>query len=433
MKFLNMSSLNRKDQVGEKLIVNLGDYIQFVAIENLYKYMGLKPEEIVHLSSGELENYKGEKLIFPINYIFADHEFCPFINNGRIAISSDIIPVFLGISFKETFWEFTEERTAYLKKYAPIGCRDYNTYQHMQELGIESYIAGCITTTFPKRDENNKNYDTVFCVEAPEDVISYMPQRLRDKAEFLEHVVPFTKEQFYDSSYVMNYVKDRLKLYRTKAKMVVTSRLHCAIPCMAMGIPVILVKEYLGYPFDLLPKFLPFYTPDKYADIDWEAEPVELEDYKKTALECAKKRLLDVYEQKHYYKLHDEYSSLYKDGYVRNEISLEPFMSEMHNIYKSEDKFEYALWGISSVAERIYDYMQETYPNAKLVKVIDTFRKEKFKGICSEPPEVLSKDDRFFTIVTTINCAASAKHIFDKIGKSTKQYICASDPGIGRR
>ena len=41
----------------------------------------------------------------------------------------------------------TEKGIAYLKKHAPIGCRDKFTVQILNEKGIDAYFTGCLTLT----------------------------------------------------------------------------------------------------------------------------------------------------------------------------------------------------------------------------------------------------------------------------------------------
>ena len=114
-------------------------------------------------------------------------------------------------------------------------------------------------------------------------------------------------------------------------------------------------------------------------------------------------------------------------------MALEMFFLELKKRYKKEDSFKYAFWGVSSVADKLYDYIQVEYPNAVLVKVIDTFRKIEYKGCDTELPDVLNKHDDFITIVTTINCAASAKPFFDGIGKKQEEYICVANEMMEER
>ena len=95
--------------------------------------------------------------------------------------SDDIIPVFLGISIKQSAWEWTEEWVKYFKRYEPIGCRDYATWKKMNELGISAYLAGCLTITFPIRNRNEGN--TTYFVEAPKALKQYIPDELKKRMQ----------------------------------------------------------------------------------------------------------------------------------------------------------------------------------------------------------------------------------------------------------
>jgi hypothetical protein len=58
-----------------------------------------------------------------------------------------------------------------------------------------------------------------------------------------------------------------------RAKLVITTRLHCALPCLALGTPVVFLHERYAEDrrFDGLREYLRGYGPDaQSADIDWE-------------------------------------------------------------------------------------------------------------------------------------------------------------------
>lgn len=426
MKYALVTHGQKKEGMkGEQLILNAGDYMQWVAIANLYEYMNLEKKDIVELSIEDLCTYKGEKIILPVNYMWADSYLCPYVTENHVTFSDDIVPVFLGVSFKKGNWEWTKEWIGYFKKYEPIGCRDYATWEKLSELGIAAYLAGCITVTLPL--SNRVGGDTAYFVEAPKGLEKHVPEKLKKKNKFIKHQVIVTEDVFYGREGGLEWAKDILDEYIKNASMVITSRLHCALPCMAVGIPVILAKEYFAYPFDLQRKFLPFYSYKDFGNIDWEPQKVDIEQYKKVALECARKRLLGENAEDEMAKLHAEYSFLYKGGYVEEKMEMEVFVNKIKKLYKENDSFNYALWGISDNAEWIYNYIKTNYPQAKLVKVIDNLRPLEFHGIIAEKAETLSKKDDFLVIATTINVSVDAIPFFRRIGKNTDQYICVTD------
>ncbi len=431
MKFGLVKHEGRDLQENEQLLINVGNYMQWIAIDHLYDYMDIDRSKVVELTTAQLKTYRGEKIILPINYMMTDTSICAYTTDDyRFIFSEDIVPVFLGISIKKGFWEWTDERIEYFKKYEPIGCRDYLTYQIMKEKGINAYLSGCITATLPldeARGMGENKGDTVFFVEAPKSLEEFIPNEFFDHCEFVQQEIRISEDDFYDESFGINYTKHLLDKYRTRAKLVVTSRLHCAIPCMALGIPVILVKEYFGYPFDLQKKFLPFYSYSCFDKINWYPERTELEDYKHIALECAKKRVLNLDATNEIAKLHSEYSSLYENGYVEEQLDLSRFKKTISNMYAKDKVFSYAIWGVGKYAEEIYEFMNENFLNARLVHVIDTFKKEYFHGLLTEQPEIFKKNDDYITIVSTINCAAAANVFFDRLKKPANEYMCVAD------
>ena len=128
-------------------------------------------------------------------------------------------------------------------------------------------------------------------------------------------------DQFNDPDFGQNMAIKLLDDYRNNAKLVIASRLHAVMPCLAMGIPVIPVKEYFGYPFDLIKKFSKTFSYDDFKDIDWNCTPVEMEHYKEIALDCAIKRLRGEDASESIEKLHNEYVHLYDSGYHEEKMN----------------------------------------------------------------------------------------------------------------
>lgn len=166
MKFANLALDS------DKKMENIGDWVQIFAIENLFEYMNIKKNEIVHIKISELSTYDGEYVILPINY--------PLY--GYYHLSYKIIPVFLGISvMSESVIEGLR-----MRNFQPIGCRDYHTLQEMHKAGLEAYYGGCLTITFPKREKESVN--KVFIVDVSDNVLNRIPNHIRENAEYIKHV-----------------------------------------------------------------------------------------------------------------------------------------------------------------------------------------------------------------------------------------------------
>jgi hypothetical protein len=73
-----------------------------------------------------------------------------------------------------------------------------------------------------------------YVVSRTEDLLKYLPNTLGD-VHYISHYSG--SSNFHDN---MLRVGRLLELYRTRAKLIVTSLLHCALPAVAMGIPVVI-------------------------------------------------------------------------------------------------------------------------------------------------------------------------------------------------
>jgi len=426
MKYANLSYVSGTNLNSEVSRVNIGDYMQTFAIDALYEKIGIPYEDVYHITIEDMKNYRGEYLILPINFMFVDEAFC---EEGKIAISDFIIPVFIGISLYRGGFTFNEFNINYLKRFSPIGCRDYGTYKLLQSYGIASYMAGCISLTFPYR--KNVDGDTVYFVDVPEFIRDMIPKSYFEKSKFIHHEQDLTKELFHDLDYARNLSKALLQEYHDHAKLIITSRLHCASPCIGMGIPTIIIREYRGHTFDWIDQFVPVYQWEDRAEIDWYPKKPDLENEKRRILNTAIQRIQDAMNKLYYLKSWEIYPDYFcKTEEVGIEYSCfneDKIRRKLQDEWKTQGQVEYALWGISDRAEKIYNYIQTHYTNAKLIKVIDANRNLVFHGIKSEKPEILKRHNNFYTIVTTINASNAAKEMFDRIGKPQDEYLLMAD------
>ena len=131
---------------------NIGDCIQNIAVKNLYKQTGISDDEVVKINRDDLADYSGEPVILPMQGWFGNvHGVFP------LDIPESIVPVYIGFhinSSNDCREKFVEQNIAEkMKKFEPIGCRDRNTAEFLETLGLKTYFSGCLTLTFPKRDK----------------------------------------------------------------------------------------------------------------------------------------------------------------------------------------------------------------------------------------------------------------------------------------
>lgn len=156
--------------------------------------------------------------------------------------SAGVNPLFFG--FHMTWYNDAKDRflepdsVAYLKTQEPIGCRDSQTRDWLIEKGVDAFYSKCLTLTFPKRERTPEN-GKVFLVD-----VEYHPIAKHLRRRGLK-VSQMTTPVFSDAT-KRQMMRELLTTYRDEASLVITSKLHCAMPCLAMGIPVV----FIGRPDD---------------------------------------------------------------------------------------------------------------------------------------------------------------------------------------
>ncbi|AYV77974.1 MAG: glycosyltransferase [Edafosvirus sp.] len=154
----------------------------------------------------------------------------------------------------------------YLKRYEPIGCRDTHTCELLNKYGILSYFSGCLTLTL-KNNFNTRNDEIliidshIMCRELLHNII---PKHIRQKAIYLEQSL----EKLVGHNEKMELAQNLLDRI-AQAKLVITSRLHTALPALAFKTPVIFLHDNLkDVRFKGILKFLKCYTAGDKLDVD---------------------------------------------------------------------------------------------------------------------------------------------------------------------
>ena len=132
----------------------------------------------------------------------------------------------------------------YLNAYGPVGCRDNYTRDRLRELGVNAEFSGCITITLPEQKKTKPEKEYVCLVDAAGPVVKKVRKELEDtdiEVKVITHEVDVHhREKPFEQR--MRETEELLTLYQN-AKCVITRRLHCALPCLAMGVPVLLAMH----------------------------------------------------------------------------------------------------------------------------------------------------------------------------------------------
>lgn len=275
---------------GTGKVKNIGDYLQSVAQE---QFLPKNSESIERESLNSVEGNEFIKLIMNGWFMHHPENFPPSEIIQPLFLSFHITP-----KIADTF--FSEKTIAYLKKYEPIGARDLGTLKLLESKGIKSWFSGCLTLTLGKKYKVSKHGDEIIFVDpyfelggdneakkwvklvkallmfvkspfkvlnlykkfesdfiSPVSKISKKKKLLLVASFYNAYSNIFSDDVLLNASYIshkisqadfptneekMEYARLLIKRY-SQAKYVVTSRIHCALPCLGIETPVLFVNS----------------------------------------------------------------------------------------------------------------------------------------------------------------------------------------------
>lgn len=257
---------------------NVGDYVQSLAA---LQFFGNKAD--TYLNRELLNEYTGEEVALIMNGWFT-HQ--PQNWPPAKAILPFFISFHLNVLAQDHFLN-TPAIVDYLKRHAPIGTRDRKTAEVLNAKGIDAYFSGCLTLTLGETYTDSNKDGKVYFVDPKYDPIkrdrslitlggllltkystikviaqklvqstslrsmirvanfyrSYSPHftdEVLTGAEYIKHADPL--KTYADEDEKFEYAKYLLGKY-ARAAFVVTSRVHCALPSLGMGTPVVYVND----------------------------------------------------------------------------------------------------------------------------------------------------------------------------------------------
>ena len=246
---------------------NIGDYIQTKAAIDLTHPVNYKV-----LDREELHKFKGPKIKTIINGWFMQ-------NPKNWPPNNNISPLFISFHINPSAEKelLKPESLNYLKQYEPIGCRDTYTQNLLQKKGIKSYHSSCITITF-NRDKyiNNKikpegvivigafdrlnpliDFSSIYklilsLIKYPIHKVQYLIKKqsfenhLRNQNIVVKRHQQIPKRKISSHNQGLKLANDMLKDI-ANSEIIITSRIHAALPALAMGLRVIFINEGLSH------------------------------------------------------------------------------------------------------------------------------------------------------------------------------------------
>lgn len=264
--------------------VNIGDYIQALASSQFLPQIDgfIDRDE-------ELKDYDG----IPCKVIMNGW----YMHNPQNWPPSELIdPLFVAFHLNSGVKEelISSSSIAYLKSHQPIGCRDLNTMELLKRNGIEAYFSGCMTLTLGEKYRSSKKGDNTYIVDPlfngklnwsnilkaiyitifhPLDILklfrnkqlrlhygrNFISKALKTALYYKEYSRIFSRKLIMESTYVcqesmfykthfktdLDRLKEAERLVRlyAEASLVITSRIHCALPCLGVETPVIYLEK----------------------------------------------------------------------------------------------------------------------------------------------------------------------------------------------
>lgn len=255
--------------------VNIGDYVQSMAPAQFFN-------DYIFIERENLDTYDGDNVKMIMNgwYMHNPTNWPP---------SDKITPLFVSFHINILAKEhlLSDISVSYLKKHEPIGCRDYFTSQLLNERGVNAYFSGCMTLTLGQNYKDQKKEEKCYFVDAYYDkkinltnaIISlsnlfgsyktikkickkkynstnlkkllktakfYSVYRKLFSDEVLTEAIFITQQSTiyngFENQELIAQAEGLIKMY-AKASFVVTSRIHCGLPCLAVETPVYYIEN----------------------------------------------------------------------------------------------------------------------------------------------------------------------------------------------
>lgn len=152
--------------------------------------------------------------------------------------AKNIEPVMVSVHIGQDMYYQWQRHIDYLKDKQPIGCRDHSTLEFLRGQGVNAYFSGCMTLMMKNPNIGGKRNDVIYMVDVTDEIRALFPMEIQMKAVSVSHAY-FANDR-YENLVRFSEAYHRLVEYGS-AKLVITQRIHCALPCVAMGTPVIFV------------------------------------------------------------------------------------------------------------------------------------------------------------------------------------------------
>lgn len=255
---------------------NLGDHIQIIAGLRLLSRLGVEPARCIDRdneihSASALDEIDGPVGIL-LNGWFKT-------NRAEWPPHPKLAPLLHGFHIRPFQCPelISDASIDFFRRHEPIGCRDVYTEILLQSKGVEAFTSNCLSLALCRRIDDSKVQTDVFVVSRDERIKGYLPPS----------VGPYTFVNHYsgssDFAANMTRAEELLKAYRSHAKLIITTLLHCALPAIAMGIPVVVfypLNDETAHAsdrerFSSLEGVVRVHRFEEIESVDWNPKPID--------------------------------------------------------------------------------------------------------------------------------------------------------------
>jgi len=210
----NFTGLNGEANLMVYSTTNIGDDIQCLAVKNMMEGSSEIKENISYIDREKLGNDQNYGRIVLAGWFKHPTDTWPPADN--------LEPLFIGFHADDE--GVIRDNVEYLRSFQPIGCRDTYTLGLCDKYNLDAYWSGCVTMTL---GAERIDCGEPLCVDFPIDGIKNLSASISSKATTESRIA---------------LAKERIDLL-SKASCVITSRLHTALPCAALAVPVLLIHK----------------------------------------------------------------------------------------------------------------------------------------------------------------------------------------------
>ena len=229
---------------------NVGDSVQSLAAVLFLPAVDVIMDRLMwgRMPSGEfLPGFAGEDVLTIMNGFYGD-----LASAGAVwPPPSYIKPVLVSVHLAPAFVRSWRANSNWLRQHGPVGCRDPATVDMLKDMGVEAVETGCLTLSLKRVFPAQKPRETAWVVDPTSlqglPALSSFSTRTHVSKEYCEE---FLVQEFVDyrQAWTSGQRREMLKVLDfvdeySDAKVLITSRLHAALPASTRGTPVVFVRD----------------------------------------------------------------------------------------------------------------------------------------------------------------------------------------------